>query len=284
MPLREAVARRQLPSLYVHLVQIGAQGNDLPGILTLLADYYQRRHNLWTRLTALMVYPGIVLAASLTLSVLLFGFSAVYTGAMHDIFSDMLEGRPLPGIMSLGGRNAFLVPTILFLIAAVLFVLALVVPAARNWARWHLPGFRESSLSQFAATMRILLAAGTGLPEALRLVSQLQPDAELARPLERWQSQLAAGAGKISELARQLPMFPPLFLWLVGQAGEDLVAGFARAAALYQERARHRVEMLLYAALPAAVVGLGALIICQLLLGLRVLGIFTFLDMLGGMD
>jgi hypothetical protein len=40
--------------------------------------------------------------------------------------------------------------------------------------------------------------------------------------------------------------------------------------------------MMLYAALPVAVLALGGLIVCQLLLGLRVCGVVTGLDMLGG--
>ena len=48
--------------------QVGAQTNDLPGVLTMLADHYQRRQALWTRLKGLMVYPAIVLVAALLLS------------------------------------------------------------------------------------------------------------------------------------------------------------------------------------------------------------------------
>src|ERR1051325_4263940 len=59
-PLREAARAGRLPELYQRLLEVGAQSNDLPGVLTLLADHYQRRHNLVTRLKGLMVYPIIV--------------------------------------------------------------------------------------------------------------------------------------------------------------------------------------------------------------------------------
>src|SRR5216110_2288020 len=48
-PLREALAARKLPPFYTAMLQIGATSNDLPGVLTLLADYYQRAHLTWTR-------------------------------------------------------------------------------------------------------------------------------------------------------------------------------------------------------------------------------------------
>ena len=62
---RQTSRRRQLPELYRCLVEVGAQSNDLPDVLTLLADHYQRRYHIWTRLKGLMVYPFIVLTASL---------------------------------------------------------------------------------------------------------------------------------------------------------------------------------------------------------------------------
>ena len=45
-PLREALASRKLPGFYTRMMEIGAQGSDLPALLTLLADYYQRLHQL----------------------------------------------------------------------------------------------------------------------------------------------------------------------------------------------------------------------------------------------
>ena len=67
-PLREALQARQLPDLYRQMLEVGAQANDLPAVLTLLADHYQRRQVIWTRLKGLMVYPAIVFFAALLLS------------------------------------------------------------------------------------------------------------------------------------------------------------------------------------------------------------------------
>src|SRR5262245_17704781 len=63
--LKDALVRRKLPPLYVHLLQIGSRTNDLPGVLTLLADHYHRANTLWTRLKGLMVYPLLVIIIAL---------------------------------------------------------------------------------------------------------------------------------------------------------------------------------------------------------------------------
>src|SRR5262245_45307808 len=52
-PLKDAIARRRLPEFYVRMVEVGARSNDLPGVLTLLADHYHRANALWTRLKGL---------------------------------------------------------------------------------------------------------------------------------------------------------------------------------------------------------------------------------------
>src|SRR5256885_3058923 len=52
-PLKEALAHHSLPPFYLRMMKIGARSNDLPAMLTLLADYYQRANALLTRLKGL---------------------------------------------------------------------------------------------------------------------------------------------------------------------------------------------------------------------------------------
>ena len=67
-PLADALKSRQLPELYKRMMLVGVKSGDLPGALTMLADYFQRRHMLGTRLKGLMVYPLIVLSAAFLLA------------------------------------------------------------------------------------------------------------------------------------------------------------------------------------------------------------------------
>src|SRR6059058_4176168 len=48
VPLATALTARKLPELYVQTLQIGARTNDLPAVLTLLADHYQTANNVST--------------------------------------------------------------------------------------------------------------------------------------------------------------------------------------------------------------------------------------------
>ena len=87
--LRDALTPRQLPEFYKRMLLVGAQANNLPGVLLLLADYYQRLDALWTRLRGLLVYPLIVLVMATGLSVVLgFLLDAVSGAIITDPFAN----------------------------------------------------------------------------------------------------------------------------------------------------------------------------------------------------
>jgi type IV pilus assembly protein PilC len=270
-PFGTALAARKLPDFYIHMARIGAQSNDLPAMLTMLADYYQRVQATWTRLKGLLVYPLIVLVAA-------FGLSCFLTLLLCRLMgSDFLEimGIPMPTIALV----AIWGPPILLGSVLVLFVFGLVVPAATRMLRWRLPAFKEAEIAQVASAMALMLKNGGNLNDALGLIQQMERNTPASAELAQWQQHLAEGRGKFADMAASGRAFPPLFVWLVGNAGEDLAAGFQRAAEIYGARAIYRSEMFLYAAMPFAVVVLGAMVACQLFPVAK-----TFVSMVNGIN
>jgi len=265
-PLVDALGDRRLPDLYKRLMVAGAKGNDLPGALTLLADYYQNQHNLWTRLKGLMVYPGIVVVAAFLVSLIFF-----YAGnhfllpAWTSLFSGIMEGSELPAATRLSLpmlHNLWIFPaffgTLCLALLAVLFV-----PRVRQAVGWRLPAFREARLANTASTIGLLLKGGLPLPDTFGLVGELETNSKTREEIGRWVKNLSSGMTKFSQIASGGRVFPPLFVWLVSSAGEDLVAGFRQAAEIYRNRATHRSEILLFAALPLSVLVLGIIILTQ---------------------
>jgi general secretion pathway protein F len=257
LPLREAVQARQLPGLYGQMLEVGAQANDLPAVLIMLADHYQRRHLIWTRLKGLMVYPTIVLFAALLLSCFL---SFMLSTVLHSSFDSIFVGWPgTPGALI----GVWCAPFLLGL-ATVMCLVAVTAPRVRRALRWRLPAFREASLAQVASALALMLKNGVSLDKSLALVEQLERGTPAEIELVRWRQRLAGGRGKFSEMAADGRIFPPLFVWMVGQSGEDLPAGFQRAAEIYESRASYRAETLLYSALPCSVLLLGLVIVSQI--------------------
>ena len=238
LPLRDALPPRALPELYRRMLEIGARSNDLPGVLTLLADHYQRTNAIWNRLKGLMVYPLIVIVVSLGLTTVL---SLVFRRFLWDFFDQF-------GIPRASSIAALWAPPLLLAATAALGVTAVLVPALRSRLRWRLPAFREASLAQLASSMVLMLRNAIPFPEALVLAESLE-----------------SGLGKPAQWPGSLPPFPPLFLWLVQKGGEDLAGGFQKAADIYHARAAYRVELALYGILPVSVLLLGLMVFWQVL-------------------
>jgi len=257
-PLPEAVSRRNLPELYKRMVLVGVRGNDLPGVLTLVADHHQRVNAIWTRLKGLMVYPLLVVFIALALTILL---SLTLSRFLAEFFHQSGFGAPpASAVLSL----SVWVPPVLLALIALALVVAVSFSGLRSKLRWRLPAFREASLAQLASAIALMLKNGTPLPEALALAQALESTTPAARPLAQWQQCLAAGAGKPTQWPTTLHPLPPLFLWLVQQGGENLSEGFRKAAEVYQARASYRTDLLLYGALPVSILLLGLMVFWQI--------------------
>ena len=265
-PLAVALEGRRLPDLYKRLLLVGARSNDMPGVLTLLADYYQQQHNLWTRLKGLMVYPAIVLFAAFMVSlVFYFVWSRVLIPAWTDFVTGTLEGASLPAMT----RAAMPLLTNLWIFPVffgLLFGLGLAficLPELRRAMQWWMPAFREANLSNTASMIWLMLKGGIPLPDTIGLVERLETNTKARLEISKWTQKLSAGVTKFSAVAAGGRIFPPLFVWLVSSAGDDLAEGFRNAAQIYQARAAHRSEILLYSALPLMVLLLGVVILTQ---------------------
>jgi len=289
LPLAKAVARRKLPEFYSRLLELGARSNDLPGVLAMLADYYEKAGAVWMQLKGLMIYPVIVLVLSLAFSV----WAAVlgrqlaslitYDRTLPVVFkisvpvsnakSRASGSPPASGKSTARGntptpllnQESYLwAPPILLAAVGLPALIAVSAPCFRRRLVWRLPAFREASLCRVAGALAVLLKAGATFPAALALVEQMQRGTPARADLALWQKRCSEGVGKFSAMAAGSKVFPPMFVWMVAGAGEDVATGFERAARVYQTRAAYRTNVLLYAALPVSLLFLGLIIMSQI--------------------
>ena len=263
-PADDALKPRQLPELYKRMVLVGVKSGDLPATLTMLADYYQRQNNIWMRLKGLMVYPVIVLFVALILSCFISFLLGNFIWNNFATISDYSGGA----IFNSAIRSGLWISPVCIGVAFAAVLIALASSPARERLRWKLPAFKEASLAQVAWAISLMLKNGIPLNDALAFAEKLEAGTSAEREIAHWRQRLASGHGKFSEMTADdehssQRIFPPLFIWTVAQSGEDLKSGFDRAAELYHSRAAYRVEMLLYSALPCAILALGAMILSQ---------------------
>jgi type IV pilus assembly protein PilC len=230
----------------------------------MLADYFQRQNQVWSRLKSMMTYPLIVLVVALLISVLI---SSAWVWAIGPSFKEIFSGMGirLPAFTlfvfaTLDSIWAF--PAVIFLILLAVLSVLFVQPI-REKVMWRLPAFKETIISRIASSIHLLVSHGVALPEAIGLTEQLETTPQAAADLQNWKSRLAGGAVKFSEVAAGNQLIPPMFTWLVSGAGENLAEGFKRAAEIYHSRAIYRTEVALYTVLPLASLFLGAVVISQ---------------------
>ena len=252
-PLPDALAKRDLPEMYRRMVQAGAAGNDLPGVLTLLADHYERANLLWTRLKGLLVYPALVVLVALGLTTIM---SVVFTRFLTPILNQFSLRPPL-------AVATLWMPPILLAIVVAAGVAVALSARWRGVLRWRLPGFHEASLAQLASAISLMLKKGTPLPQAIAMGEALESSTPAAAQLAKWRKLTETGQGNPAKWPAPQRPFPPLFLWLIQNGGSDLASGFQKASEIYQARASYRIELLLYGALPVSIILLGIMVIWQ---------------------
>lgn len=270
-PLAAALDRTNLPPLYKHLAKIGAASGDLPGVLTLAADYYRRVGALWTRLRALLTYPFLLVLGSLLLSVW-FGIlyhsvhaqMAAHAQGRFDVFRFSMSQKADPAISQMRWWLNLWAPPAALLLAAATLSAVIASPSVRARLRWRLGPFKDASLAQLAASLHALTRNGVALPDALRFVAQMEAATPAGAELARWADLNAQGHAKLRDVSVDSRLVPPMFVWVIASAGENIPEGFARAAELYGERAARRGELLLNLVLPCALLAIGLMLLGQI--------------------
>lgn len=278
VPLEKAVTESRLPDFYQRMLIAGRASEALPQVLLLLADYYQQASVLATRVKGVLFYPGIVIVGSWLLSLLIWVLYGALRGHFETLFSSgwLMDARPAGFVFGM------ILPSLVITVAAVAYLVIIATPALRRLLMWKLPGLKEASVARFSHLFGMMLHSGCSLKETLPVLSRLERGTEVQRMIHDWEQTIARGTNRFEglEAPKNSPL-PPLFFWLVGTDRENWTAGLLRAAAIYHNRARNKLELILAAALPVCVVFLGVLILYQTY-SLYVSLLTGFIDYLGG--
>ena len=257
--LDEALGGSGLPPLYARMVQVGVKGGNLPGVLAILGDHYQRAGAIWTRLKGILFYPVLILVLALALALFVAFF---IQPRMMDVMGDMAEMMPPPRLALT--QTLVLGPPVAMAVMLGIVVLLFALPGPRGWLRWRLPAFKDAGLAQLASSAALMLRGGVSFGEAVAVLGDLEGETPAGAELRRWDERLRGGSTRFVDVAEGGRVVPPLFVWLVGSSGDDLAAGFERAAEAYEARAHYRVELMLFGALPISILVLSAMLMVQM--------------------
>ncbi len=269
-----AAALREYPSafpeLYRATVAAGEHAGHLGLVLDQLADYTDQRQQSRQKIQLALLYPVILMAASLAIVVLLLGY------VVPDVVKVFVNtGQELPALT----RGLIATSDVvknwgwLIVLGSAAFVLAMRA-ALRDSAlrlRWHafilrLPLIgrlsRATNTARFASTLAILTRSGVPLVEALSIAAAVIANLRIRERVVEAAQKVREG----SSLTRALEAtgeFPPMMLHMIvsGEKSGELDQMLARTARNQENDLAAQVSLLVGLFEPFMLVFMGAVVL-----------------------
>ncbi|HEX3728897.1 MAG TPA: type II secretion system F family protein [Opitutaceae bacterium] len=253
VPLHQAMAGQpgSFSPQIVAMVQAGEASGNLSEVFENLTAYQQWLDQLVSDIRQALIYPAIVMGATLALILGLFTF-------IVPRFIDLLQGisqrTPLPTRVVFAASQFLLNDWPVLLAAAAAAALALKLARGRPaWARtvdgalMRLPVFGPLiamfALSRFAQNLGMLYRAGIPLLRGLEICRHLVGNRAIAAALEDVARGVAAGSPLSRSLARH-PFFPPSLVTMIasGEASGSLEFSLRAVAGYYNTIIPRRIK------------------------------------------
>jgi general secretion pathway protein F len=254
---------------YIGMIRAGEAGGALGTVLTRISEFMERSRELKETVTSALIYPTILVLASVTSVMLLLIF-------VVPQFSQMFEqsGKSLPMatqlVIAAGDKLRkywWAIPIVVLLIWR-FFRRQMSHPESKavwdgRFLRLPLVGdmLTKIEVARFARTLGTLLANGIPLLAALSVVRDTVGNSVIAAGLEAAREQLKAGQGLSKPLMAQ-GVFPPLAVHMVsvGEETGQLDEMLTRVADVYDREVSLAVKRMLALLEPVMILGLGLVI------------------------
>lgn len=270
-PLSEAMAAdpAAFPRLYVSMIRAGEASGRLEQVTAELALLRERAEALQRRLSSAMIYPAVLLVASLgSLAILL----TVVVPKFAPLFASAGEALPASTRLVLASadlmteQGPWLLLGLLVLLLAIRQLMAR--PALRSaFDRWLLGApllgrlARERVSAQAMRGLATLMAGGLDLPQALSMVRDMMANHAARDAFEEVVAGVRQGR-TLSACLAEADILAPLALKMlrVGEESGRLAAVAAHLADSLEERVATRLTRLVAVIEPAMVIVLGLLV------------------------
>jgi general secretion pathway protein F len=261
---------RAFPKLYQATVAAGEKSGHLDQVLMQLADYTEARQAASQQVQLALLYPGILLVASLSIVSFLLGYVVpdivkVFVDSGHQLplltraliqASDLVRdygwvGFLLIGALVVGINSALRQPHIL-----------------QRWhaVQLHLPLIgklvRASNCTRFVSTLAILGRSGVPLVDALHIAAEVVANQHIRRNMQRVARSVHEG-GSLTRALEQSGGFPPMMLYMIasGERASTLDAMLDRAARQQEQYLSNRIAVLMGLFEPVMLVLMGAAVL-----------------------
>lgn len=262
--------------LYVSMVKAGEIGGVLELVLQRLAEFQEKAQKIRNKIKSAMTYPMVVMFIAL---VILFFLMTTIVPKFQQIFNDMLNGTPLPGltlwVMNLSQfvQNMW-VPPNLFITLGIIFALGLGWWSLNNTEKGkngfdrfklRMPVFgdilRKGAIARFSRTLGTLVTSGVPILQALNITKETAGNVVLADAISKVHDAVKEGESIVAPLEAS-GVFPPMVISMVdvGEETGQLPDMLLKVAEVYDDEVDNAVESLTSLLEPIMIVFLAVIV------------------------
>lgn len=257
------------PASYVGLVRAGERAGSLDSSVARLADAIESEQEFRAKLLTAAIYPMLLAFVGGAAILVLLMVVLPRFGALFAASGSVLPASTAIVLALSTGMRAYAVPIVVVLIALAAFTvwLATTRDAANARSRLFLGTplvshfYREVIAARTARVIAILLAGGAPFIVALDDAAKSLDDPAAQREVLRIRARVREGASPSSAVAEGT-LFPPVLARMVaaGEESSQLATFFAKAADLFEERAKRSAARFVALAEPALIVAFGLVV------------------------
>ncbi len=255
--------------LFLAAVRTGETTGELPAVLARYQEYLKRRVALRKKISQALAYPVFLLIALVTILGVMFAFVMPRFVSMYANFDAKLP-LPTQWVMAVVSHFPWIAG-------------ACAVIGAAGWSAWRsyvatpagrlrvdrlklqAPLFgateRAAAIAHFARSLSTLLAGGTPLLEALRIVRKSFPNRACAEQVGDVAARIEQGES-LAKAVRAVGLLPETAIRMVqvGEASGGLDAMLAEVAQFYEDTLESRLGRVMALVEPALVLLMGVMI------------------------
>jgi type IV pilus assembly protein PilC len=215
--------------LYVNMVKAGEVGGVLDKVLLSLAEFMEKVQKIKNKVKGAMIYPIVVLS----MAVIILTFLMVFIiPKFQEIFSNIMKGKPLPGLtraVMVFSENFVTIGPIML---GVIILLSVGLKMLRknpkgaygmDWLKLHMPlfgpMFLKSAVGRFTRTLGELMDSGVPVLQALTIVGETSGNTVIETAVHDVHDAVKEGEN-IAPTMNSTGFFPPMVISMV-EVGEE---------------------------------------------------------------
>ena len=262
---------KSFDKLYLNMVRAGEAAGKLELILDRLAMFMEKAARIAGKVKSAMVYPIIVLSIAGAIGA---GLMVFIVPKFEKIFTELLNGKPLPGItQAVMAISNFMQHNLMAMVGGIValvvgFKLGVKTPMGKyawDYVCYNMPLFgpivSRSAISKFSRTLGTLMGSGVPVLNSLNIVKETSGNQLVADAIQKVHDAVKEGETMAAPL-NATKVFPAMVISMI-EVGEEtgrLPDMLEKVADTYDEEVDNAVGALTSMIEPLMIVGLAGIV------------------------